>query len=74
MTKKVSIKEIPLALRPREKFKKYGVACLDNSELLAILLGSGVEGKNVSDLEEFLKPLQKEKKEHLVAFSAPKIA
>lgn len=128
MTKKISIKEIPLALRPREKFKKYGVSFLDNSELLAILLGSGVEGKNVSevskslikkyanklvdtdykelmkekgigevkaiqlqcvfelskrllqtdttkpiitspsDLEEFLKPLKKEKKEHLIAF------
>jgi len=44
------MKEQPLALRPREKFKKYGVNALANDELLAILLGSGIEGKNVSEI------------------------
>lgn len=54
MSKNTPIKEIPFALRPREKFKKYGVSFLDNSELLAILLGSGVEGKNVSEVSKSL--------------------
>jgi DNA (cytosine-5)-methyltransferase 1 len=52
LSKNIPIKEVPFALRPREKFKKYGVSCLDNFELLAILLGSGVEGKNVSEVSK----------------------
>jgi DNA repair protein RadC len=52
VTKHSTIKEMPLALRPREKFKKYGVNALTNDELLAILLGSGIEGKNVSEISK----------------------
>jgi len=52
LSKNVPIKETPFALRPREKFKKYGSSFLDNSELLAILLGSGVAGKNVSEVSK----------------------
>ncbi|MBN2832657.1 MAG: DNA repair protein RadC [Campylobacterales bacterium] len=52
MSKNIPIKEVPFALRPREKFKKYGVTFLDNFELLAILLGSGVEGKNVFEVSK----------------------
>jgi len=50
MNKHTPIKDIPPALRPREKFKKYGVVALTNDELLAILLGSGIEGMNVSEI------------------------
>ena len=52
MSKNIPIKEIPLALRPREKFKKYGASFLENHELLAILLGSGIEGKNVAEISK----------------------
>lgn len=52
LSKNIPIKEIPLALRPREKFKKYGASFLENHELLAILLGSGIEGKNVTEISK----------------------
>jgi len=52
VTKHSTIKEIPFALRPREKLKKYGVGALTNDELLAILLGSGIKGKNVSEVSK----------------------
>ena len=52
MSKNIPIKEIPLAIRPREKFKKYGASFLENHELLAILLGSGIEGKNVAEISK----------------------
>lgn len=42
----MTIKELPLNLRPREKIRNYGVASLSDCELLAILLGSGYKGKS----------------------------
>ncbi|MBQ9037761.1 MAG: DNA repair protein RadC [Erysipelotrichaceae bacterium] len=42
----MTIKELPQNLRPREKIRNYGVASLSDSELLAILLGSGYKGKS----------------------------
>jgi DNA repair protein RadC len=47
-----TIKDMPFALRPREKFKKYGSSALLNDELLAIILGSGVEGKSVAEISK----------------------
>ncbi|MDP3042426.1 MAG: DNA repair protein RadC [Candidatus Omnitrophota bacterium] len=44
------IKDIPKVDRPREKFLKKGPDSLSKSELLAILLGSGIKGKNVKEL------------------------
>jgi len=44
------IKDIPRVDRPREKFLKKGLDSLSKSELLAILLGSGIKGKNVKEL------------------------
>ncbi|OGY49096.1 MAG: hypothetical protein A2663_04880 [Candidatus Buchananbacteria bacterium RIFCSPHIGHO2_01_FULL_46_12] len=41
------IKDMPKADRLREKLKKYGQERLNNSELLAILLGTGCKGLNV---------------------------
>ncbi|RUO78674.1 RadC family protein [Pseudidiomarina taiwanensis] len=42
-----SIKQWPAAERPREKMSNHGVQGLADSELLAILLGTGVRGKDV---------------------------
>ncbi len=49
-TKKSGIKSWPRDDRPREKLLKKGAAALSNSELLAILLRTGVKGMSAIDL------------------------
>lgn len=46
----MKIKDLPKIERPREKLEKYGPEKLSNSELLAILLGTGTKGVNVIEL------------------------
>ncbi len=46
------IKDIPKVDRPREKFLQKGADALSKSDLLAILLGSGIKGKNVQKLAQ----------------------
>lgn len=46
----MKIKDLPRVDRPREKLIKYGPEKLSNSELLAILLGTGIKGINVIEL------------------------
>lgn len=46
------IKDIPKIDRPRERFLKKGPEALSKSDLLAILLGSGIKGKNVQQLSQ----------------------
>lgn len=46
------IKDIPKIDRPRERFLKKGPDALSKSDLLAILLGSGVKGTNVQKLSQ----------------------
>lgn len=46
------LKDTPKIDRPREKFLKKGPESLSKSELLAILIGSGIKGKNVKKLSE----------------------
>src|SRR3989338_920552 len=46
------IKDIPKIDRPREKFLQKGADALSKSDLLAILLGSGIKVKNVRELSE----------------------
>lgn len=46
------IKDIPKADRPREKLLKKGANVLSKTDLLAILLGSGIKGVNVQVLAE----------------------
>lgn len=41
------LKEIPSVDRPREKLEKYGVNRLKDNELMAILIRTGIVGKNV---------------------------
>jgi len=50
MNKLLSIKNLPLVDRPREKLVAKGVQNLKDTELLAILLGSGYQGRNVLEL------------------------
>jgi DNA repair protein RadC len=44
------LKNIPEFDRPREKMEKKGPAALSNLELLAVLLGSGIKGKDVLEV------------------------
>ncbi|MDF9618947.1 DNA repair protein RadC [Pseudomonas entomophila] len=46
----MNIREWPVEERPREKLLNRGAAVLSDAELLAVLLGSGVAGRNVLDL------------------------
>lgn len=46
------IKDLPKIERPREKLERYGPEKLSNSELLAIVLGSGQKGMNVVELSK----------------------
>ncbi len=46
------LKDIPKFDRPREKFLEKGPDALTDSELLAILLGSGIKGTNVKTLAQ----------------------
>ncbi|MBU1177345.1 DNA repair protein RadC [Patescibacteria group bacterium] len=54
MPKKLKISEIPLVDRPREKMKAKGAQNLKDAELLAILLGTGYQGKNVIELSKLI--------------------
>lgn len=44
------MKDLPEEARPREAAQRYGVETLSNDMLLAILLGTGIKGKNVMQL------------------------
>lgn len=46
------LKTLPAQARPREKLLAHGAAALSDVELLALLLRSGIRGKNVLQLAE----------------------
>lgn len=48
--KNYTIKEMPIEERPREKLISYGESRLSNSDLIAILLGSGIKGRTALEL------------------------
>lgn len=48
------MKDLPAALRPREKLQTLGAAALADAELLALLLRTGVRGKGVLQMAEEL--------------------
>ena len=50
LEQRVRIKDLPADQRPREKLIKEGAESLSDSELLAILIGSGTKGKSAIDL------------------------
>lgn len=49
-TYRLTVRELPLDERPRERLERYGAGTLQTSELLAIIFGSGMRGENVVDL------------------------
>lgn len=50
MDNSLRIKDIPQNERPKEKLLTYGAEILSNSELLAIILRTGIQGENVLQL------------------------
>lgn len=48
----MTIKDLPAALRPREKLLAHGAASLGDTELLALLLRTGLKGVGVLQLAE----------------------
>jgi len=50
----MTIKSLPDHDRPRERLKQLGADALSSSELLAIILGSGIRGCSVLDLSNEL--------------------
>ena len=44
------IADLPLDERPRERMHQHGLSRMSDADLLAILLGSGTEGKNAIEL------------------------
>ena len=54
----MNIKEIPLIERPREKAFLKGINSLNNYELLAIIIGSGVKNKNAIEISSDLMDYQ----------------
>lgn len=47
---RLTIKDLPINERPRERLAKYGAEGLSNSELLAIILRSGMKGDTAIDV------------------------
>ena len=45
--KSFTIRDLPLAERPRERLQRFGVEALSAQEILAVLLGRGVSGESV---------------------------
>lgn len=50
----IPMKDLPIQLRPFEKCKKAGAKSLDDAELLAMILRTGIPGQNVIDTAELL--------------------
>ena len=48
------MKDLPAAMRPREKLLTLGPAALADAELLALLLRTGMQGQGVLQLAEHL--------------------
>ena len=48
------IRDLPQGERPRERLKEYGARYLSNTELVAILLRTGIQGENVLSLSSRL--------------------
>lgn len=54
MAKRYRIRDLPKVDRPRERLQHKGPGALNNSELLAIVLGSGMPGRNVLEVAQHL--------------------
>lgn len=61
----MSIKKLPASERPYEKAQMYGVECLSNSELLAIIIKTGTKEKTSVELAQEILSIESDKKENI---------
>lgn len=54
MTDSMQMRDLPAAMRPREKLLTHGASSLTDAELLALLLRTGIKGKSVLALAQEL--------------------
>lgn len=54
ISRPLTVKELSLDDRPREKAMKHGIGTLSDSELMAIILGTGIRGKSVITMAQEL--------------------
>ena len=52
MTNNIKIKDLPKEGRPREKLLLFGAQNLSDRELISIILGKGIKGKDIFSLSE----------------------
>ena len=60
-----NIKDLPAHNRPREKLKERGASALTDEELVAAILGRGVEGQNLGTISRRVAKLIQKHKEKL---------
>lgn len=68
------IRELPTIERPREKLTRYGQAHLTNTELIALLLGTGSKGESAIGLAENLLALDEDGIFHLANCSVEELS
>jgi len=51
---RISVKELPVSERPRERLRQFGPEVLTNAELLAVILNTGTRNESVLDLAQRL--------------------
>jgi DNA repair protein radc len=72
--KETLIKELPFEERPREKLIRYGVDLLSNTELLAILIGTGTRDTSAIMLANRIIALEKEGISYLAGCTAEELS
>ena len=60
-----NIKDLPAHNRPREKLKERGASALTDEELVAAILGRGVEGQDLGTISRRVAKLIQKHKEDL---------
>jgi DNA repair protein RadC len=70
----MSIRELPEAERPREKLLRFGQEHLTNTELIALLLGTGSRGESAIGLAENLLALDGDGLLHLANCSVEELS
>lgn len=68
------IRELPEVERPREKLCRYGQEYLTNTELIALLLGTGSKGESAIGLAENLLSLDEDGLLHLAGCSVEELS
>ncbi|MDL1960153.1 MAG: DNA repair protein RadC [Deltaproteobacteria bacterium] len=62
----INIKDLPAHNRPREKLKERGASALTDEELVAAILGRGVEGQDLRTISSSVAKLIRKHRENLI--------